>query len=351
MPASSATLRERVGRLELLLVPGLRRGRSASGMRLGAVAGEVGSAPLRHRPDSQPPASGLHGMTAHAVALAGREHVGLDAADEDRVRRLLAHEALAVAALGDPLRLDDRRRRERRAAEVAHLALVHEVATARRASRRCRRSGRAGAPGRGRCGRCPSRRRLVLALAHDPAPRAAAHVAGRRPCRAWNLVASTMSSRRPAIALADDLLGLAGRVHVGGVDEVDAGVERGVDDRRSSRRGRGCPTAPNIIAPRHRGLTCTPVRPNARYLIVASSVIGSLASHPVLAFDVTGQPGPGGRSRPRGGGGGRGYPILSLAGAGAGALGERVGHRVLAEQEVAGSRRAAAPPAGWSPRS
>jgi hypothetical protein len=30
--------------------------------------------------------------------------------------------------------------------------------------------------------------------------------------------------------LADDLLGLAARVHVGGVDEVDARVERSVDD-------------------------------------------------------------------------------------------------------------------------
>jgi hypothetical protein len=30
--------------------------------------------------------------------------------------------------------------------------------------------------------------------------------------------------------LADDLLGLAARVDVGGVDEVDAGVERAVDD-------------------------------------------------------------------------------------------------------------------------
>ena len=33
--------------------------------------------------------------------------------------------------------------------------------------------------------------------------------------------------------LADDLLVLAGAVHVGGVDEVDAGVERAVDDPRA----------------------------------------------------------------------------------------------------------------------
>jgi hypothetical protein len=41
------------------------------------------------------------------------------------------------------------------------------------------------------------------------------------------LVASTTRWRR---CLADDLLGLAERVDVGGVDEVDAGIERGVDD-------------------------------------------------------------------------------------------------------------------------
>jgi len=34
----------------------------------------------------------------------------------------------------------------------------------------------------------------------------------------------------PLEGLAHDLLGLAGRVDIGGVDEVDAGIERGVDD-------------------------------------------------------------------------------------------------------------------------
>src|SRR5437764_809516 len=36
--------------------------------------------------------------------------------------------ALTAARLADPVRLDDRRRRERRAADRAHLAGVHEVA-------------------------------------------------------------------------------------------------------------------------------------------------------------------------------------------------------------------------------
>jgi hypothetical protein len=61
------------------------------------------------------------------VALAGGQHIVLDRADEDRVRRLFTAEALAAAALGGSLRLDDLRCGERRVSEVADLALVNEV--------------------------------------------------------------------------------------------------------------------------------------------------------------------------------------------------------------------------------
>src|SRR5213080_3582276 len=69
----------------------------------------------------------------------------------------------------------------------------------------------------------------VLDGAHDPAARVAAavgvvahrHVELRGED---NVVAAALEG------LADDLLGLAGAIDVGGVDEVDAGVERGVDD-------------------------------------------------------------------------------------------------------------------------
>ncbi len=49
---------------------------------------------------------------------------------------------------------------------------------------------------------------------------------GSSPIVPWTLVARTTSSRRPLERLADDLLRLAARVDVGGVDEVDPGVER-----------------------------------------------------------------------------------------------------------------------------
>ena len=88
-----------------------RRGRVA----LAVLAGEPAAGERAPRDD------------AHPVALAGRQHRRLDATGEDRVRRLLALEALPPAALGDPLRLDDQLRRIGRGAEHAHLALVDEV--------------------------------------------------------------------------------------------------------------------------------------------------------------------------------------------------------------------------------
>ena len=78
----------------------------------------------------------------------------------------------------------------------------------------------------------PRRRSDVLDLAHDPAPAVAGDV---RPLahravelrRQHDLVATTGQR------LADDRLRLAARVHVGGVDEVDPGVEGAVDDRHA----------------------------------------------------------------------------------------------------------------------
>jgi hypothetical protein len=54
----------------------------------------------------------------------------------------------------------------------------------------------------------------------------------------------------PGERLTDDLLGLAGGVDIGGVDEVDACVQGGVDDP-DRLAAAGSPQAPNIIAPRH----------------------------------------------------------------------------------------------------
>jgi hypothetical protein len=70
----------------------------------------------------------------------------------------------------------------------------------------------------------------VLDLLEDPAPRRTAAVravAHRAPelRRQDDLVATAAGE-----CLADDLLRLALRVDVGGIDEIDPGVERAVDD-------------------------------------------------------------------------------------------------------------------------
>ena len=153
----------------------------------------------------------------------------LDRADEDRVRRLLAAEPLMASPLGRPLRLDDLRGGEGRVAEVADLALVDEIAE--------RAEGLVDVGGRIRAvdlvevdpvGVQPPQR--VLDAADDPAPGSAplAGVVAHREAdlrRQDDVVALAAGE-----CLADDLLGLAGGVDVGGVDEVDPGVERGVDD-------------------------------------------------------------------------------------------------------------------------
>ena len=129
----------------------------------------------------------------------------------------------------DPLRLDDLAARERGGADVADLALVHEVAERRQ--RLLDVGARIGAVDLVEVdpvGAQPPQR--VLDRAHDPAARAALLV-GVLAHRAVELggeddVVAPAAGER----LADDLLGLALPVDVGGVDEVDPGVERRVDD-------------------------------------------------------------------------------------------------------------------------
>ena len=190
---------------------------------------EPGSSdPLRQRPDSQPAGQRSPRDDGHVVLPARGQDVGLDPADEDRVRRLLADEALQAPVARDPLRLDNGRGREGRGAEVADLALLDEVGE--RSERLVEIGVRVVAvdlvevdPVRLE----PPQR--VLDLMDDPAARVAAAVrivAHRHVhlAREHDVVAA------PGERLADDLLRLALRVDVGGVDEVDPGVEGRVDD-------------------------------------------------------------------------------------------------------------------------
>jgi hypothetical protein len=165
---------------------------------------------LRHRPDSQPPASGL------------------DPTDEDRVRRLLGDEPFESAVACGPLRLDDLAAGVRRRAEVADLALAYEISEGAECLLDVHQGTRpmyliqveiVGAePLEG-----------VLDRAQDPLPRPAAVVRlvahGHEELRGQHhLVAAALK------CLTEDLLRDAAGVDVGGVDEVDAGVECVVDD-------------------------------------------------------------------------------------------------------------------------
>ncbi len=155
------------------------------------------------------------------------------------------------------------------------------------------------------------------------------------PIGAKNLVASTTSSRRPCERLGDDLLRLARRVDVGGVDEVDAGVERGVDHRdrlvvvgvapltehhRPEAQAADLHARPSERPVPHRGLPVSSC--SGRYPIPRGGGRAGPETDPTT------------RGTRRAGDREGGQPILSLVGRGAGALRERVGHRVLAEQEV-----------------
>ena len=214
------------------VVAGGEHGRAARGQVVGALA------PLARQPAAGQRAPGDH---AHAVLAAGGQHVGLDAAGEDRVGRLLADEALEAALAGDPLGLHDLRRRVGRGADVAHLALGHEVG--QRAERLVVVGPRVPAVDLVEVDPVGLQAlQRGLDLAHDPAPRVAGlvRVVAHRAVELGgedDVVAPVVGGQR----LADDLLGLAARVDVGGVDEVDARVERPVDDPDRSRRGRSRP--------------------------------------------------------------------------------------------------------------
>src|SRR6476620_6435017 len=64
---------------------------------------------------------------AHPILLRRRQHVGLDAAYQDRIRRLLGHKPTQSTSFRHPLRLDDFVRGVGRRAEDSDLALPLQV--------------------------------------------------------------------------------------------------------------------------------------------------------------------------------------------------------------------------------
>ena len=129
--------------------------------RCRVVPGRLPAHPARRRrvlaravPAGQP-ATGQRAPRQHAeaVLLGYRQHVALDLAGEDRVRRLLGDRTFAAAPLRDPLRLDDLRGLEGRRADVADLALADQVGQRAEGLVDVDVRAAAGAPGRGRSSR------------------------------------------------------------------------------------------------------------------------------------------------------------------------------------------------------
>jgi hypothetical protein len=161
---------------------------------------------------------------------AGRQQVVLDGAGQHRVGRLLGAEPSVAAAVGGPLGLDDLRGGDLRRAERADLARPHEVG--QRAEGLVDigvRIGNAHLVEVDPVGPQPTQR--PLDRFGEPPPRRSDEPGVRIAERDAGLhgehraVAPSAGQR-----LAQDLLRLAAGVAVGGVDEVDPGVQRCVDD-------------------------------------------------------------------------------------------------------------------------
>ena len=199
------------------------------------------------------------------------QHVGLDAALQDGVARLLGDVAAQVLVAGGPLGLHDAVGGEGGGAEVADLARPLQVGQ--------RRQGLlvAGA-------RVPAVHLVEVDVVDTEAAQAVVE-GGDQPAAGAALVVALVAHRHERLGGehdvvapsgdggADHLLGLAAAVHVGRIDQVDPGVEGGVDDG-GDLAGLVWASAPKFIAPRTSELTCTPVRPKVRYCTV-SPMMGS----------------------------------------------------------------------------
>jgi hypothetical protein len=83
-----------------------------------------------------------------------------------------------------------------------------------------------------------------------------------------NALASIVATQRGA----RDFFALSASVYVGGIEKVDASVERAVDDRVTVW---GEVRRRNIMQPRHSEVTGTPVRPRGRRSMVVSTPVCS----------------------------------------------------------------------------
>ena len=128
----------------------------------------------------------------------------------------------------DPLRLDDLAGRVGGRSDVADLALAHEIGQRTEGLLDVRRRARAMHLIKIDVVRLQATQR-ILDLLHDPLPRTATMI-GPVVHRHEELRRQHDIVATPLQGLTDDLLRHTAGIHVGGVDEVDPGIEGAVND-------------------------------------------------------------------------------------------------------------------------
>ena len=181
-------------------------------------------------------------QNAQTLIECDRHDLALELSSRNRIVRLDALEAIPSFALGDAQRFHDLPRGVIRYADVAHLAGPYEIFE--------------------RAQRLVQRRHLVHAvdlieidvieaeaaqagvnLVHDVHAREAHAIGLRTHAHAHFGSDHQIFARQPELRerFPDDLLGLAFGIDIGRIDEIDAGVERGLD----LRLGFGHPETPD----------------------------------------------------------------------------------------------------------
>src|SRR3954469_2740328 len=93
---------------------------------------------------------------------------------------------------------------------------------------------------------------------------------GSSPMRPWTLVASTTFSRRPSASALPTISSDSPREYTSAVSTKLMPASSARWMIRIESLWSVLPQAPNIIAPRQSGLTCTPVRPSGRISMAAT---------------------------------------------------------------------------------
>ena len=223
--------RARADRLSTNVVDPFDQSTLLRGVRAGVTRVFRGCLPTPVLARQQPARERAPGDHREPKGLGGRDQLPLDAPVQQVVGRLFRNEAVETELLGGPQRLDQLPACESGGTDVADLARPDEIVEcAQRLVDRGVRFGPVDLVEVEMVGAEPLQARF--GLAHDVAPGAAAQIGIGVVHRQVHLA---RQEHRVALAvpperLARDFLAEPARIDVGGVEHVDAGVDRAIDD-------------------------------------------------------------------------------------------------------------------------